>query len=100
MICIACLSPGLGGHFATSGVGRGRARQPLAQLYAAPDAQGVVLATVVVGVEKLLEPLEVLKVVLEPAQDQPVHRDDLQFASPQVKPVQTSKGYQETKTKL
>lgn len=49
----------------------------VAQLKSAPLSHRIVLAAVIVGVEELLEPLEELEVVLEPALNQFVNWNDL-----------------------
>lgn len=60
---------------------RGSIACAISQLYAASDSKGVVVATVVVCVEKLFEPLQELKVVLKPALNQSIDRDDLEGAA-------------------
>lgn len=52
-----------------------------AQRETSPRLQRVVLSAVVVRVEKLLEPLQKLKIVLEPALDQFIYRNNLQFGA-------------------
>lgn len=47
-------------------------------ILALPGRHWVVLFTVVVGVEELLEPLDEIQVVLEPAFDQFLYRNDLE----------------------
>ena len=43
----------------------------------APFCECFIGSSIIVGIEELLEPLEELEVVLEPALHQPVHGNDL-----------------------
>ena len=67
---------------ATAAAARAAGAAARADLNVAPSAKGIVLAPIVVGVKELFEPLNELKIVLEPALDQPVHRDYLEFGPP------------------
>ena len=66
-----------GGHPTGRRRGGGHVADGTPERLSPPRPHRVVLVKVVVGVKELLEPLDKLKVVLEPALDQLLHRDDL-----------------------
>ena len=66
-------------HFALDPVGSRqlRGQGQAAQVKATPASDGIVRVPVVIGIEKFLEPLNELKVILEAAFNQAVDRNNL-----------------------